>query len=62
MKYVLSNMKGKEGGYVVQYGVQLLSEFGFGHGSQDPPILNPLAATYPVLFPYGIGGVESHWD
>lgn len=59
MKYTLANMEDREGGYVVRHGLKPLSEFGTGYGGQDPPARNPLAAAYPILFPYGIGGIES---
>lgn len=62
MKYALANMEEREGGYVVRHGAKPLSEFGTGYGTEDLPTRNPLAAAYPNLFPYGIGGIESHQD
>ncbi|KAF8425808.1 hypothetical protein L210DRAFT_3615050 [Boletus edulis BED1] len=58
MKYALANLQEQEGGYVIRYGNVPISEFGSGKGKHQAPLLNPLAAAYPVLFPYGIGGVE----
>ncbi|KAF9238950.1 hypothetical protein BU15DRAFT_88188 [Melanogaster broomeanus] len=60
MKFALANMQGSEGGYVVRHGLRPVSEFGTSrHGGHQPaPKQNPLAAAYPILFPYGIGGVE----
>ncbi len=52
-------MHEQEGGYVVRHGMQPLSEFGNGGGRFDTPKLNPIAAAYPVLFPYGVGGIEA---
>lgn len=59
MKFALPNMEDKEGSYVVRHGLQPLSEFGQTRGNDKPPRQNPLAAAYPLLFPYGIGGIES---
>ncbi|KAF8441323.1 hypothetical protein L210DRAFT_3644628 [Boletus edulis BED1] len=59
MKYALANQQDSEGGYIVRHGVKPLSEFGTGRGDRTAPTENPLAATYPVLFPYGIGGIEA---
>ena len=58
MKFALVNLTKKEGGYVIHHGQVLLSEFGIGQGNDPGPALNPLAAVYPVLFPYGIGRIE----
>ncbi|KAF8416207.1 hypothetical protein L210DRAFT_3656731 [Boletus edulis BED1] len=59
MKYALANQQDSEGGYIVRHGVKPLSEFGTGRGDRTAPTENPLAAAYPVLFPYGIGGIEA---
>ena len=58
MKYALANLEDQEGGYIVRHGAKLLSEFGTSLPNQDTPLQNPLAAAYPVLFPYGIGGIK----
>ena len=59
MKYVLANTQEREGGYAVRHGTHPLSEFGNGGGKYEMPALNPIAAAYPVLFPYGVGGMEA---
>ncbi|KAF8119739.1 hypothetical protein EV363DRAFT_1145398, partial [Boletus edulis] len=55
-------MEDREGGYVVRHGLKPVSEFGMGRGSQPGPKENPLAAAYPLLYPYGIGGIEEKRD
>jgi len=63
MKYALTNMEDKselkEGGYAVRHSLMPVSDFGSGQRGECNPNLNPLAAAYPVLFPYGIGGIEA---
>ncbi|KAG2132149.1 uncharacterized protein EDB93DRAFT_1107981 [Suillus bovinus] len=62
MNYALTNLedKSKEGGYAVRHSILPVSDFGSGwHGEPDPK-LNPLAAAYPILFLYGIRGIEGH--
>ncbi|KAG9318983.1 hypothetical protein JVU11DRAFT_1099 [Chiua virens] len=60
MKYALASIhdSDSEGGYAVRHGHQPLSEFGKGYRGQPDPKQNPLAAAFPMLFPYGIGGIE----
>ncbi|KAF8443785.1 hypothetical protein L210DRAFT_3611238 [Boletus edulis BED1] len=53
-------MEGKESGYIVRHGSKPISEFGKGRVNEADPKHNPLAAAYPLLFPYGIGGIEAH--
>jgi len=58
MKSVLANMEEHEGGYAVRHSNQPVSEFGCGKGKYGTLLLNPIAAAYPTLFPYGVGGFE----
>ncbi len=58
MKSVLANMEEHEGGYAVRHRNQPVSEFGCGKGKYGTLLLNPIAAAYPTLFPYGVGGFE----
>ena len=62
MKYALANMDDKKEGYIVRHRARLISEFGTSLQNHDSPLRNPLAAAYPVLFPYGIGGIETKQD
>ncbi|KIK79550.1 hypothetical protein PAXRUDRAFT_36425 [Paxillus rubicundulus Ve08.2h10] len=59
-KYAVTNMgdKSKEGGYAVCHSHLPVSEFGSGRQGDPNPMINPLEAVYPTLFPYGIGGIE----
>ncbi|KAG2125704.1 uncharacterized protein EDB93DRAFT_1110038 [Suillus bovinus] len=63
MKYALTNMEDKselkEGGYAVRHSLMPVSDFSSGQHGECNPNLNPLAAAYPVLFPYDIGGIEA---
>ncbi|KAH7930556.1 hypothetical protein BV22DRAFT_1000478 [Leucogyrophana mollusca] len=65
MKYALTNMddESKEGGYVVRHSRLPVSDFGkwqADDGSNGTALqVNPLAAAYPKLFPYGVGGIEA---
>ncbi|SRR6266404_7052074 len=59
MKYALANMGEREGGYLISYGKQPTRDFGSGGEKYEWPTMNPLAAAYPVLFPYGVGGIEA---
>ena len=59
MAFALANLNDatKEGGYAVRHGNVPLNDFGEtveGLGGR-----NPLAAAFPVLFPYGVGGIEA---
>ncbi|KZV82190.1 hypothetical protein EXIGLDRAFT_778907, partial [Exidia glandulosa HHB12029] len=58
MLFALANRRDEEGGYGVRHSRQPLSDFGVPRDG-DSEGLNPLAATYPALFPYGTGGPES---
>ncbi len=58
LKSALANMDKCEGGYAVRHGGEPVSDFGFGKGKYERPTLNLLAAAYPMLFPYGEGGLE----
>lgn len=59
MKYGLTNLlgEGKEGGYAVRHGQNAISDFGRDLEGQEQD-MNPLAAAFPTLFPYGQGGFE----
>lgn len=58
MKYTLMNLGDKsEGGYAVCHSRGPVSDFARDQGGELNRI-NPLAATYPKLFPYGVGGIE----
>jgi hypothetical protein len=62
MTYALANLTNEqgEGGYVVRHQWPV-SEFGRpkpGTISESSP-RNPLMASYPCLWPYGVGGIES---
>jgi len=66
MSYALANLHDptKESGYAVRHGTRAIEDFGFARPSQssDHPTSshrNPLAAAYPVLYPYGMGGIEA---
>ena len=63
MKYALTNMEdkseSKEGGYAVRHSLMPVSDFSSDSESGQHKNLNPLAAAYPTLFPYGIGGIEA---
>jgi hypothetical protein len=59
MKHALMNLdevSDKEGGYVVRHSHYPVSDFGRNQSGEDRK--NPLAATYPKLFPYGVGGIK----
>ncbi|KAH7926341.1 hypothetical protein BV22DRAFT_1009279 [Leucogyrophana mollusca] len=64
MKYALTNMddNSKEGGYVVRHSRLPVSDFGRQRSEDNPSQsrVNPLAAAYPKLFPYGVGGIEAN--
>ncbi|KAG2029220.1 hypothetical protein BDR03DRAFT_936868 [Suillus americanus] len=51
MKYTLTNL-GDDEGYAVHHNHNPMSDFAFHR-------INPLAATYPKPFPYGVGGIEA---
>ncbi|KAH7924255.1 hypothetical protein BV22DRAFT_1047590 [Leucogyrophana mollusca] len=63
MKYALTNLgnDSKESGYVVQHSRFPVSDFGKPRSGDaaDEGKPNPLAAAYPKLFPYGVGGIEA---
>lgn len=60
MKYGLMNLlgEGKEGGYAVRHSQAAVSDFGRDLEGQERD-MNPLAAAFPTLFPYGRGGFEN---
>ena len=51
------NDPSKEGGYAVSHGTTPLNKFGDTVAQQGGH--NPLAAAFPVLFPYMVGGFEA---
>ena len=59
MSFALANLSDplKEGGYVVRHSRHALDDFGetVAHAGGR----NPLAAAFPVLFPYGVGSIEA---
>lgn len=63
MMWALANAGGdeREGGYAVRHGRRALSTF--GRTLDGSPVngdgRNPLAACFPTLFPYGVGGIEA---
>ncbi|KAG1764658.1 hypothetical protein EDD22DRAFT_1042520 [Suillus occidentalis] len=62
MKHALTNLgdpANNEGGYAVRHSGLPVSDFGRNPGGEESKRINPLAATYPKLFPYGIGGIEA---
>lgn len=65
MMWALANSSGeKEGGYLNRHGRDPVNMFGRpreGEGGElDQEVRkNPLAAAYPTLFPYGVGGIEA---
>lgn len=62
MMFALTNIEdtSKEGGYAVCHSHAPVSDFGMPRPgeSHGPHHVNPLAAAFPLLFPYGIGGIE----
>ncbi|KAG1844540.1 hypothetical protein DFJ58DRAFT_844032 [Suillus subalutaceus] len=63
MKHALMNLDDgvtdNEGGYVVRHSHYPVSDFGCNQiGGENLHMMNPLAMTYPKLFPYGVGGIE----
>jgi len=62
MNHALANLCdiSQEGGYAVRHGMRLINDF--GENAIQTGALNPLAAAFPVLFPYGVGGIESERD
>ncbi|KAG1859029.1 hypothetical protein DFJ58DRAFT_715769 [Suillus subalutaceus] len=59
MKYALMNLDDNEGGYAVRHSHNPVSDFARDRGGKESNRINPLAATYPKLFPYGVGGIEA---
>lgn len=66
MMWALANSAaGKEGGYANRYSRDAVNMFGrprerdLDTESLNHPRRNPLAAAYPTLFPYGVGGIEA---
>jgi len=59
MNHALANLfdRSREGGYVVRHSMKPINDF--GANSKLTGTNNPLAAAFPVLFPYGVGGVEA---
>jgi len=47
-----------EGGYAVRHGKHALSDFGVPLPGEHEPHINPMAAAYPCLFPFGVGAPE----
>lgn len=64
MAYALANLSdaSKEGGYAIRLSTKAIPDFGFARlqasKESDMQQRNLFAAAYPVLFPYGIGGME----
>lgn len=61
MMWALANAAGdEEGGYAIRHGRTPVNMFGRPRRNEpeDPKRRNPLAAAYPCLFPYGVGGIE----
>ncbi|KIK34584.1 hypothetical protein CY34DRAFT_26824 [Suillus luteus UH-Slu-Lm8-n1] len=63
MKHALMNLDDgvtdNEGGYAVCHSHRPVSDFGRNQaGGEDLRRMNPLAATYPKLFSFGVGGIE----
>lgn len=65
MMWALANSSDdKEGGYLNRHGREPVNMFGRrrdGEGEESETEIrkNPLAAAYPTLFPYGLGGIEA---
>ena len=59
MAFALANLADplEEGGYVVRHSRRALDDF--GESVAQAGGRNPLAAAFPVLFPYGLGGIEA---
>ena len=59
MSFALANLfnTSKEGGYVVRHSMKAINDF--GENASQTGAHNPLAAAFPILFPYGIGGIEA---
>lgn len=59
MSFALANLSdsSKEGGYVIRHSRHALDDFGetVAHAGG----CNPLAAAFPVLFPYSVGSIEA---
>jgi hypothetical protein len=62
MLYALANVEKPfdKGGYAVRHGREPVNEFGYPRPGDhtDAPRRNPLAAAFPVLWPYGEGCIE----
>lgn len=63
MKHALMNLDDgvtdNEGGYAVCHSHRPVSDFGRNQaGGEDLRRMNPLSATYPKLFSFGVGGIE----
>ncbi|KAG2114679.1 uncharacterized protein F5147DRAFT_769999 [Suillus discolor] len=62
MMFALTNIKNTstEGGYAVHHSNAPVSDFGMPHPGESHGSchVNPLAAPFPLLFLYGIGGIE----
>ena len=61
MSYVLVNLfdTSQGGGYAIRHSMSTINDF--GKNVTLTGALNPLAAAFPILFPYGIGSVEAEW-
>lgn len=59
MAHALANLfkASEEGGYAVRHSMRPINDF--GENATENGALNPLAAAFPVLFPYGVGGIEA---
>ena len=61
MSYVLVNLfdTSQEGRYAIRHSMSAINDF--GKNANLTGALNPLSAAFPILFPYGIGGIEAEW-
>jgi len=59
MNYALANIfdASKEGSYAVRHSMQPINDF--SENARQTGNMNPLAAAFPILFPYGFGGIEA---
>jgi len=59
MMYALANLydNSQEGGYVVRHSMRAINDF--SQTATQTGTRNPLAAAFPILFPYGVGGIEA---
>ena len=59
MSHALTNLfdASQEGGYAVRHSMWPINDF--GENVKVTGAQNPLTAAFPILFPYGVGGVEA---